>query len=77
MSFRSTKGRVFKRKLVVVGDGACGKTSLLVTFSKDSFPTMYVPTVFENYVADMTLGNKEVRTFGCRSDIGQSLTMLS
>ena len=27
-----------RKKLVVVGDGACGKTSLLITFSKGHFP---------------------------------------
>jgi Ras family protein A len=26
-----------KRKLVVVGDGACGKTSLLIVFSGEPF----------------------------------------
>jgi Ras homolog gene family, member A len=49
-----------RRKLVVVGDGACGKTCLLIVFSKDQFPEVYVPTVFENYVADIEIDGKEV-----------------
>merc|ERR1712110_503379 len=44
-----------RRKLVIVGDGACGKTCLLIMFSKGNFPAVYVPTVFENYIADITL----------------------
>lgn len=31
---------------MIVGDGACGKTCLLIVFSKDQFPEVYVPTVF-------------------------------
>ena len=42
-----------RKKLVIVGDGTCGKTCLLIVFSKDEFPEVYVPTVFENYVADI------------------------
>ncbi|VDL63348.1 unnamed protein product [Hymenolepis diminuta] len=49
-----------RRKLVVVGDGACGKTCLLIVFSKDQFPEVYVPTVFENYVADIDMDNIRV-----------------
>lgn len=49
-----------RKKLVVVGDGACGKTCLLIVFSKDEFPEVYVPTVFENYVADIEVDIKQV-----------------
>lgn len=49
-----------RKKLVIVGDGACGKTCLLIVFSKDEFPEVYVPTVFENYVADIEVEGKSV-----------------
>ncbi|KAL3981470.1 Ras family protein [Acanthocheilonema viteae] len=49
-----------RKKLVIVGDGACGKTCLLIVFSKDQFPDVYVPTVFENYVADIEVDGKQI-----------------
>ncbi|CAK8697423.1 ras-like GTP-binding protein RHO [Clavelina lepadiformis] len=49
-----------RKKLVIVGDGACGKTCLLIVFSKDEFPVVYVPTVFENYVADIEVEGRQV-----------------
>jgi len=49
-----------RRKLVITGDGACGKTCLLIVFSRDEFPEAYVPTVFENYVADIEVDGKKV-----------------
>lgn len=52
-----------RKKLVIVGDGACGKTCLLIVFSKDQFPEVYVPTVFENYVADIEVDGKQVSFF--------------
>ncbi|XP_070281935.1 ras-like GTP-binding protein O-RHO isoform X4 [Myotis yumanensis] len=48
-----------RKKLVLVGDGACGKTCLLVVFSKDQFPAVYVPMVFENNVADIEVDGKQ------------------
>ncbi|KDE06314.1 GTP-binding protein rho2 [Microbotryum lychnidis-dioicae p1A1 Lamole] len=50
-----------KRKLVVVGDGATGKTSLLSVFSMGEFPQEYEPTIFENYVAEIRLDGKAVQ----------------
>merc|ERR1711970_1664963 len=49
-----------QRKLVIVGDGACGKTCLLIVFSKDQFPEEYIPTVFENYVSDIEVDGQQV-----------------
>lgn len=49
-----------RRKLVIVGDGACGKTCLLFAFTKDEFPDKYIPTVFENYVSDIEVDGKSV-----------------
>ncbi|AMD20388.1 HDL356Wp [Eremothecium sinecaudum] len=49
-----------RKKLVIVGDGACGKTCLLVVFSKGQFPELHVPTVFENYVADVDVDGVRV-----------------
>ena len=49
-----------RKKLVIVGDGACGKTSLLFVFSKDEFPDFYEPTVFDNYLAEIEVNGKLV-----------------
>jgi len=46
---------------VIIGDGACGKTSLLCSFALGEFPKEYQPTIFENYVAEIRLDGKPVQ----------------
>jgi len=47
-------------KVVVVGDGAVGKTSLLYVYNNGKFPEEYVPTVFENASKNATYKGKSV-----------------
>jgi Ras-related C3 botulinum toxin substrate 1 len=42
-------------KCVVIGDGAIGKTSMLVSYTRDSFEDDYIPTVFDNYSTALML----------------------
>lgn len=47
-------------KCVIVGDGAVGKTCLLITHAQGKFPSDYVPTVFDNYNSIITKDDMKV-----------------
>ncbi|KAJ7220077.1 P-loop containing nucleoside triphosphate hydrolase protein [Mycena pura] len=57
-------------KLVVVGDGGVGKMSMLISYTSNSFPFDYLPSVFESYAATVNVGGT-LYTFMIFDTMGQ------
>lgn len=48
-------------KVVIVGNGGCGKTSLQMVYTKRDFPEKHVPSVFEKSIANVRYRGEEFR----------------
>ncbi|XP_056135611.1 rho-related GTP-binding protein RhoU [Lampris incognitus] len=64
---RRRSGSVPERRVncVLVGDGAVGKTSLIVSYTTNGYPTEYVPTAFDNFAVMVVVDGKPVRLHLC------------
>lgn len=52
--------KVKQLRIVIVGDGTVGKTCLAMTYARNEFPKYYVPTVMEEYSANVGVNDDTV-----------------
>lgn len=52
-------------KCILLGDGAVGKTSLVVSYTTNGYPTKYVPTAFDDFSGKQYKKYRYFRFFKC------------
>ena len=52
-------------KIVAIGNGGVGKTSLLITHVTGKFPATYIPTIFDNYTCGYIVDGQAMSTTLC------------
>ncbi|CAL8351357.1 unnamed protein product [Boreogadus saida] len=64
---RKRSGSVPERRVncVLVGDGAVGKTSLVVSYTTNGYPAEYIPTAFDNFTVMVVVDGEPVRLQLC------------
>lgn len=70
-SINSNERPDYHVKIVCVGDGGCGKTCLMLTYTYGTFPTTYIPTVFENYLTIVRAPNDKLIELALWDTAGQ------
>ncbi|XP_073699046.1 rho-related GTP-binding protein RhoU [Garra rufa] len=52
-------------KCVLVGDGAVGKTSLIISYTTNGYPAEHIPTAYDNFTARVVVDGRPVQLQLC------------